>query len=90
LPRQELSPRLKTPTKRIRPADERLLREALLRVPVEHRMLLELSFWDELSGPEIARALCIPEQTVRSRLRGCATRRHGNAFELRWLCRRGM
>jgi RNA polymerase sigma factor (sigma-70 family) len=49
--------------------DERLLLEALRRIPIEQRTVIELSFWKELSGPEIAEALGISEPTVRSRLR---------------------
>jgi RNA polymerase sigma factor (sigma-70 family) len=48
---------------------ERLLLEALRRVPLDHQIVIELSYWDELTGPEIAEVLCIPEGTVRSRLR---------------------
>lgn len=48
---------------------ERLLLEALRRVPLDYQIVIELSFWDELTGPEIAEVLCIPEGTVRSRLR---------------------
>jgi RNA polymerase sigma factor (sigma-70 family) len=53
----------------IRHEDERLLLEALRRIPIGHQVVIELSFWQELSGPEIAEVLSIPEPTVRSRLR---------------------
>lgn len=46
----------------------RLLLEALRRLPHELQELLELRFWEELTGPEIAEVLGIPEGTVRSRL----------------------
>jgi RNA polymerase sigma factor (sigma-70 family) len=57
-----------------RKQDFRLLLEALRRIPVDHQIVLELSFWEELSGPEIAHVLGIPEPTVRSRLRRAGER----------------
>lgn len=47
---------------------EALLREALHRIPLEQRIILELAHWEGLSGREIAEALEIGENTVRSRL----------------------
>jgi RNA polymerase sigma-70 factor (ECF subfamily) len=47
---------------------------ALRRLPVDLQVMLELRFFEQLSGPELADALEIPEGTVRSRLR--------RAFEL--------
>lgn len=47
---------------------EALLREAMRRISLEQRMLLELAHWEGLSGREIAEALDIGEHTVRSRL----------------------
>ncbi len=44
------------------------LQMALLHLPLESQLLLELSYWEELSGQEIAVALKIKEGTVRSRL----------------------
>lgn len=41
---------------------------ALRRLPVDTQILLELHYWEELPGPEIAHVLQIPEGTVRSRL----------------------
>lgn len=49
--------------------DERLLSLALRRIPVDQQMALELTYWENLSAPEIAVALGIPENTVYSRLR---------------------
>jgi RNA polymerase sigma factor (sigma-70 family) len=60
-----------------RKQDFRLLLEALRRIPVDHQIVLELSFWEELSGPEIAEVLGIPEPTVRSRLRRAGERLRG-------------
>jgi RNA polymerase sigma factor (sigma-70 family) len=49
--------------------DERLLSLALQHVPVDQQIALELTYWEGLSAPEIARVLQIPENTVYSRLR---------------------
>lgn len=45
-----------------------LLQEALNRIPLEQRIILELAHWEGLSGREISVALEIRENTVRSRL----------------------
>jgi RNA polymerase sigma-70 factor (ECF subfamily) len=42
---------------------------ALRRLPLELQMLLELRFFEQLSGPELAEVLGMPEGTVRTRLR---------------------
>jgi RNA polymerase sigma-70 factor (ECF subfamily) len=51
-----------------RSEQQRLLHEALQHIPLDHRIALELAYWEDLSGPEIAEILDIPEHTVRSRL----------------------
>ncbi|MBK6921570.1 MAG: sigma-70 family RNA polymerase sigma factor [Deltaproteobacteria bacterium] len=43
--------------------------EALRELPLEQQVALELFYWEDLSAPEIAGILGIPEGTVRSRLR---------------------
>jgi len=48
---------------------QRLLLTALRRIPLELQIALELRYWEQLSGPELAEVLEIPEGTVRSRLR---------------------
>ena len=59
-----------TPTQRmVREQDERLALLALRRLPSIFQVVLKLSFFDGLTGPEIAEVLSIPEPTVRSRLR---------------------
>ncbi len=50
-------------------SEQRLLLEALRRIPLDYQVALELHFWEELSGSEIAETLGIPEGTVRTRLR---------------------
>ena len=49
--------------------EQQLLHEALRRLPVDLQIALELHYWEQMSGPEIARVLGIAEGTVRSRLR---------------------
>lgn len=48
---------------------ERLLLEALRRVSLRDQEILELYYWEELTGAELAEQLGMPEQTARSRLR---------------------
>jgi RNA polymerase sigma-70 factor (ECF subfamily) len=52
-----------------REQEERCLLEALRSVSLQHQLILELYFWEDLSGPEIAEILEVPEPTVRSRIR---------------------
>jgi RNA polymerase sigma-70 factor (ECF subfamily) len=52
-----------------RAAEHRLLVRALRAIPLELQVILELHFWEDLSGPELAVILDLPEGTVRSRLR---------------------
>ena len=49
--------------------EQRLLLEALRRIPLEHQALLELYFWEKLSASQIAEIFEIPENTVRTRIR---------------------
>ncbi len=45
-----------------------LVLDALERIELDHRVVLELAYWEEMSGPEIAAVLGIAANTVRSRL----------------------
>jgi RNA polymerase sigma-70 factor (ECF subfamily) len=45
-----------------------LIQSALLQIPAEAQIALELAYWEGLSGPEIAVALDVELGTVRSRL----------------------
>lgn len=47
----------------------RLLVRALRRLPLDHQIVLELSYIENLNGPEIAELLGIPRPTVYTRLR---------------------
>jgi RNA polymerase sigma factor (sigma-70 family) len=49
--------------------EQRLLLEALRRIPLEFQMLLELFYWEELSISELSSVLGLPDGTVKSRLR---------------------
>lgn len=49
--------------------EERLVVHALRKIPVESQVLLELYYWEELTGSELAAFLGVPEDTARSRLR---------------------
>lgn len=49
--------------------EQRVLQLALQRVPLDDQIVLELRFWEGMTGPEIAEVLELPEGTVRTRLR---------------------
>lgn len=49
--------------------EHELLLEALRSLPLDLQVALELVYWEDLTGPELAVALGVPEGTVRSRLR---------------------
>jgi len=51
-----------------RKQEQRLLMDALRRLPVDWQIALELAYWEGLSGREIAQTLGVQENTVRSRL----------------------
>ncbi|MCA9718733.1 MAG: sigma-70 family RNA polymerase sigma factor [Myxococcales bacterium] len=59
-----------TPTSALaRAREEQLLLEALRSIPVEMQIVLELYYWENMSGREIAEIIGIPEGTARTRLR---------------------
>jgi RNA polymerase sigma factor (sigma-70 family) len=68
--------------KLVRKQDERLVLQALRKLPPIFQAVLKLNFFDGLTGPEIAEALCIPEATVRSRLRRALDRLRRETAEL--------
>lgn len=49
--------------------DQRLLLDALSRIPIDAQLALELYYWEGLRGPELADVLGISEGTARSRIR---------------------
>lgn len=48
--------------------EARLLERALQQIPIDQQIALELTYWEGLSAPEVARVLNVPENTVYSRL----------------------
>lgn len=64
---QDLAP---TPSQELRDKQERrLLLTALRRIPLDLQIAIELIYWENLTAPEVAAILEIPEGTVRSRIR---------------------
>ena len=49
--------------------EHEIVLQALRRIPVDHQILLELFYWEQQSGAELAEILGAPEGTIRSRLR---------------------
>jgi RNA polymerase sigma factor (sigma-70 family) len=49
--------------------NERLLLHALRRLPIDMQIALELFYFEQMRGPELAAALGVAEGTVRSRIR---------------------
>lgn len=47
----------------------RLLSKAMRQLPLDHQITLELFYWEDMSGSEIAAVLGAPEGTIRTRLR---------------------
>jgi RNA polymerase sigma-70 factor (ECF subfamily) len=49
--------------------EEQILLDALRSIPLDLQFVLELYYWENMSGPMLAEFLDIPEPTLRSRLR---------------------
>ncbi|MCA9655369.1 MAG: sigma-70 family RNA polymerase sigma factor [Myxococcales bacterium] len=49
--------------------EQRLMLAALRRIPLESQLVLELSYWEQLTAKQIGEVLDCPEGTARSRLR---------------------
>jgi len=52
----------------VRRREQNVLLRALRRLPVDTQVLLERYYWQELSGPEVARIYGLGERALRSRL----------------------
>jgi RNA polymerase sigma factor (sigma-70 family) len=52
-----------------RKREQRLILEALRRIPLGAQIMLELYYWERMSGPQLAEVFGIPENTARSRVR---------------------
>lgn len=50
-------------------SEEKILLQALRQIPVASQVVLELYFWEKLTGAELGAFLGVPEDTARSRLR---------------------
>lgn len=48
--------------------EQQLLIDALRRLPVKYQVVLEMYFWEEMKGRELAEALEVPLATVQGRL----------------------
>lgn len=53
----------------VRHEEQRLLLEALRRIPIDLQIVVELSYWEKMTSRELGEVLEIPAPTVRSRLR---------------------
>lgn len=62
--------------------EQRLLLEAIRSIPLDLQIALELHYWEEMTGPELAEVLEVPEGTVRSRLRRAREALHRRMTEL--------
>jgi RNA polymerase sigma factor (sigma-70 family) len=54
--------------------ERRLLIAALRQIPVEFQVILELYYWEDISGPELAALLGVPLAAARSKLRRAKAR----------------
>lgn len=62
---------------------QRVLQLALQRVPLDDQIVLELRFWEGMTGPQIAEVLGdLPLGTVRTRLRRAIQRLEGTIAEI--------
>jgi len=52
-----------------RSREERLLLDALCRIPLDYQVVLELYYWEAMTAAEIGAVLGVPEGTARTRLR---------------------
>ncbi len=52
----------------VRRAEQRLLLEALIRIPLDAQIILELHYWEQLTTAELAVAFGIPRSTGKARL----------------------
>jgi RNA polymerase sigma-70 factor (ECF subfamily) len=72
-----------TPTSAIARAERaELIRAALRAIPVDQQIALELTYWEGMDAPSVARVLGIPENTVYSRLTRARLRLRESLLEL--------
>jgi RNA polymerase sigma factor (sigma-70 family) len=66
----------------LRHENQRLLLEALRSIPLDDQLILELYYWEEMSGPELAQVFEAPEPTIRGRLRRAKERLEAQLHQL--------
>jgi len=49
--------------------EQRILLDALRRIPLDLQIILELYYWERMSASELSSVLEVPEGTIRSRIR---------------------
>lgn len=49
--------------------EQQLTLQALRRIPLDHQIVLELYYWEDMTAADLAEVLDIPEGTVRGRIR---------------------
>ncbi len=49
--------------------EQTLTLQALRRIPLDHQIVLELYYWEEMTAADLAEVLELPEGTVRGRIR---------------------
>jgi RNA polymerase sigma factor (sigma-70 family) len=49
--------------------EQRVLLDALRRIPLDHQVVLELHYWEKLSAAEVAEVIGVPEGTAKTRIR---------------------
>ncbi|MBK8230631.1 MAG: sigma-70 family RNA polymerase sigma factor [Candidatus Eisenbacteria bacterium] len=67
--------------------EHRLLLEALRAIPLEDQFILELKYWEDVSGPELTQIYEATEPAIRSRLRRAKERLTAKVAELTRDCR---
>jgi RNA polymerase sigma-70 factor (ECF subfamily) len=53
----------------VRRSEERLLLEALRRLPLDYQVALELYYWESMTAADLGRVMGVPEGTARTRIR---------------------
>ncbi|MEZ4448476.1 MAG: sigma-70 family RNA polymerase sigma factor [Nannocystaceae bacterium] len=53
----------------VRAQESQLLLQALRQIPLEHQVILELYYWEDMTALDIAAVLGVPEGTARTRIR---------------------
>lgn len=65
-----------------RSREETLLLRALRRIPLQHQILVELHYWEEMTTAELAASMGVPVGTIKSRLRAARKRLEAAMAEL--------